>query len=467
MLVRLQDFKCFADTGSIEIKPITLLIGENSTGKTSFMAGLRLLLEWANGAEPNPFNRSPYFLGGFDQISFASSGQKRKKESFTLSLSGKLSALQRIRGASTQRNLFDTSHRSSFNQDETFVHKLSFGKGASQPDLQNYTFSIGQQEANFDFRSEWVKWRVSDHERDLHFVNDASKDLGPNSDRDPSSYFRQSGRYLRFLTMASRRQLLNRREKQQDDASLSRDYLVNFEEKLGKAWPFISQRVFASPPVRSEPKRTYNPSEVVATSDGSPLPLELALAWARTRSPDGGRKFRETLSEFGRAAGLFEDIDVRQLGKKDGDPFQVLVKLGGLMVNLMDVGYGVSQALPIIYQVQNISHYDAFLLQQPEVHLHPKAQAELGSLIGKLVNAKTKRPYYIIETHSDYLTNRVCIEVQRKNIDPGNVKILYFSRVGRQVKIFPIDVDSRGQLLGAPPNFKAFFLEEQRKFLGL
>jgi predicted ATPase len=216
----------------------------------------------------------------------------------------------------------------------------------------------------------------------------------------------------------------------------------------------MAQTVFASAPVRSEPQRTYNPSEVVADSEGSSVPLE--LAGAKTRSAEKWRKIRASLSEFGRAAGLFEDIDVRQLGKKDGDPFQIHVKVGGPMVNLIDVGYGVSQALPIIYQVQNQNRYNAFFLQQPEVHLHPRAQAELGTLVGKIANSK-KRPHFVIETHSDYITNRICIDVRS----------LYFSREGRQVKISSIDIDERGQLVGAPQNFKAFFLEEQRRFLGL
>ena len=136
------------------------------------------------------------------------------------------------------------------------------------------------------------------------------------------------------------------------------------------------------------------------------------------------------------------------------------------MVNLIDVGYGVSQALPIIYQVQNQNRYNAFFLQQPEVHLHPRAQAELGTLVGKIANSK-KRPHFVIETHSDYITNRICIDVRDKKIDPKDVRILYFSREGRQVKISSIDIDERGQLVGAPQNFKAFFLEEQRRFLGL
>ena len=102
MIVRMQDFRCFLDTGSIEIKPITILIGENSTGKTSFLAALRILMEWANRAESNSFNRSPYFLGGFDQISHANSVQKQNKNSFVLSISSSLHPIERGRVDNSQ-----------------------------------------------------------------------------------------------------------------------------------------------------------------------------------------------------------------------------------------------------------------------------------------------------------------------------------------------------------------------------
>jgi hypothetical protein len=341
---------------------------------------------------------------------------------------------------------------------ETFVHKLSFEKGASQPELMEYAFSIGSDSVELDFHDEWVKFKFTGQNLDASQTDEQSKD------RDPSSLFRQNGRFLRYIFFSLTRGVRQINETRSGQKLISKAEINQFSRKFEAASTLMAQTVFASAPVRSEPQRTYNPSEVVADSEGSSVPLE--LAGAKTRSAEKWRKIRASLSEFGRAAGLFEDIDVRQLGKKDGDPFQIHVKVGGPMVNLIDVGYGVSQALPIIYQVQNQNRYNAFFLQQPEVHLHPRAQAELGTLVGKIANSK-KRPHFVIETHSDYITNRICIDVRDKKIDPKDVRILYFSREGRQVKISSIDIDERGQLVGAPQNFKAFFLEEQRRFLGL
>jgi hypothetical protein len=67
--VKLTDVRCFAETANpVEILPITFLVGENSAGKTTFLAGSRLLFENFLRIPQNPFNKDPYYLGGFDQI---------------------------------------------------------------------------------------------------------------------------------------------------------------------------------------------------------------------------------------------------------------------------------------------------------------------------------------------------------------------------------------------------------------
>ena len=90
------------------------------------------------------------------------------------------------------------------------------------------------------------------------------------------------------------------------------------------------------------------------------------------------------------------------------DPFQLHVKVrSGHQRNIMDVGYGVSQSLPIIVDVlaaeeqigERNGNYCTFLMQQPEVHLHPRAQAELASFFADSYSKRNNR--FMIETHSE------------------------------------------------------------------
>ena len=183
-----------------------------------------------------------------------------------------------------------------------------------------------------------------------------------------------------------------------------------------------------------------------------------------TRS--GGRLLKAALDRFGVSSGLFEGIDIKRLGRSDSDPFQILVKIFGPPSNIMDVGYGVSQVLPILVEALSSPDRQTFLMQQPEVHLHPRAQAELGSFLAAL--AKNSKKRFLVETHSDSLIDRLRMEVRAgETLDPGDVALLFFERCKREVKIHEIGLDAEGNLIGAPATYRKFFMSEERRLLGL
>jgi predicted ATPase len=178
-------------------------------------------------------------------------------------------------------------------------------------------------------------------------------------------------------------------------------------------------------------------------------------------------ELRNALSRFGKACGLFDSVTVRRpLGKKESDPFQIQIRVSGPAFNLIDVGYGVSQVLPILVDSLMGEKGQMFLMQQPEVHLHPRAQAELGTFLAELVKRDQKS--FVIETHSDYLIERLRLDIRdRVGLRPEDVLILYFQRGPKGVKIHPIRIDEQGNVVGAPRGYRQFFLEEERRFLGV
>jgi len=180
---------------------------------------------------------------------------------------------------------------------------------------------------------------------------------------------------------------------------------------------------------------------------------------------ENGSALRQALESFGKASGLFKSIEVKHKGNKDSDPFQLSVKMTGPSFNLVDVGYGVSQVLPIIVDIiQNPS--DIFLLQEPEVHLHPQAQAELGSFLASV--AKEQNKNFIIETHTDYIIDRIRMDVRdKKYLTPDDVAILYFEKQQGTVKIHKLELDEYGNITNAPPTYRQFFLTEERRMLGI
>ena len=217
-------------------------------------------------------------------------------------------------------------------------------------------------------------------------------------------------------------------------------------------------------PLRSKPKRTYDPITEVPSSEGDHIPM-LMMRLLRTKDKKWDT-LHEDLVEFGNRSGLFSDITVKRHGKQINDPFQLRVKVRkGLQSNIMDVGYGVNQILPILVEIIN-SAETKFLLQQPEAHLHPRAQAEFSTFLAKSVFRK--KHSFLIETHSDYIIDRTRVSVRDGIIKPDDVSILYFEpeKKGGSVKIHNIKVDKQGNLIDVPPGYRDFFMKESDKLLG-
>ena len=215
-------------------------------------------------------------------------------------------------------------------------------------------------------------------------------------------------------------------------------------------------------PLRSKPKRTYDPIRETASADGEHIPM-LMMRLDRT-DKDNWSSLHDDLVDFGDASGLFSDIKVRRHGRQMSDPFQLQVKVrSGSHANIMDVGYGVSQSLPILVDVRSKKNC-SFLLQQPEVHLHPRAQAELAGLFVESFKKRGNR--FLIETHSDYIIDRVRILVRKQAMKADDVSILYFEPKGSAVTIHSMTLDEDGNLLGAPAGYREFFTKETDRLLG-
>lgn len=138
--------------------------------------------------------------------------------------------------------------------------------------------------------------------------------------------------------------------------------------------------------------------------------------------------------------------------------------------NIADVGYGHSQVLPVLVGGYAMTPGTTFIMEQPELHLHPKAQAELGDFLFDLYENRVQT---IVETHSEHLILRLQQHVAAGHIDPHDIRIFYIhndptlepecSDSGSSEVLF-IDIDRKGCFSRDWPN--GFFperLEEARK----
>ncbi len=436
-----KNFRCFSYIPPVRIAPITLLIGENSTGKSSFLAALRILMEMYDTKSTNAFNKEPFYLGSFEQIAHYRGGKAGRAKNFELSA--------HLTPPGVQPDFFGKRN----NLSESTHTSLVFKKGRTQPQLESITIAKEGFSTHIDLQ----------RSRPNLTINDGSEEIySYRSDRaPPSSIFQQSVSYLRYFFGEL---LPDVDENDFEFEKKKKSATENLQEAINLFDSNLQKSVFCSEPVRIHPRRVYTPSEIANSNSGEQMLLEMANQ--KLISANKWKEIQKQLNIFGAKSGLFQNVDVKRFGKTDSDPFQLQVKNKGPAANIVDVGYGVSQALPLLYPLQSEDGYESFLLQQPEVHLHPRAQAEFGSLICEL-SARNPNNFYVAETHSDYIVDRIRSEVLSGRTSPKDVSILLFQNNGLDVDIMELRLDEKGSIQNFPDNYRSFFLTEQARVLGL
>lgn len=215
-------------------------------------------------------------------------------------------------------------------------------------------------------------------------------------------------------------------------------------------------------PIRTKPKRYHENRKLPFSPEGEHTPYMLQRALLGSTERDS---FTDALCKVGSDSGLFDSIVPRVFGRESNSPFELLVSFETRSFNISDVGYGVSQCLPIITDLLTLSGRSRFLIQQPEVHLHPRAQAALGSFIYQI--AISQKRGFCIETHSDFMIDRF-----RKSLKDSTNKVssqvLFFERTEKGNSVTPIQIDNNGKYSNEQPeNFRSFFLNESLSLLEL
>ncbi len=220
-------------------------------------------------------------------------------------------------------------------------------------------------------------------------------------------------------------------------------------------------------PIRMAPKKFYEPKSFRDQEmDGRAL-AALVRIFGDAGRPEN-KKVLRALEVFGKESGLFDSLEARAYDKKDSrSPIEVSIVRSGKRFTLDQVGYGVSQILPVVIAaVANVGdnsdlddHVSVLAIQQPELHLHPRAQAAFGSLVFKLAQSGVR---FVIETHSDFILDRFRIE-QSKSKKKVSAAILFCENSSAGNSVSEIDIDNNGDVIDAPDSYRHFFLLEEDK----
>ncbi len=453
--VRLKDFRCFHEEQTARLAPLTLLVGENSTGKTSFMAMIRALWNFAFEYHTPDFKDDPYDLGSFDEIAHFRGGRGGRATSFSAGF------------YFTPQNGRNTKRIGS-----PYWFDIEFEKKGAIP--------VPTKRCLLDTDKKFsLEYHIENESGKLYLKTENGRWV---FDEDFPALFDDIDLVVPFGFILSNALRVSRTR---DKIEKNRPTLIGINgsgqpnedewksaERIFDSYRYSSfpaEYMYASAPVRSKPKRTYDPSRPTRDSEGDYVPMYLASM--NFQKEDEWKQLKKDLESFGQEAGLFAEISLKRFGKTMSEPFQLQVgKFGkrarGPKHNLIDVGYGISQALPIITELFRKDGPSTLLLQQPEVHLHPSAQAALGSQFCRIAGRGRQ---VIVETHSDHLIDRVRMDIRDSSTElkPEDVSILYFERNDLDVKIHSLEIDKDGNILNAPRGYRQFFMDEVNRSYGL
>ncbi|GAA1910954.1 AAA family ATPase [Nocardioides lentus] len=219
-------------------------------------------------------------------------------------------------------------------------------------------------------------------------------------------------------------------------------------------WVDLLRGIIHVPGLRGNPERSYPRSAVGETWPGTfeTYVASILFEWGKNK-PERLTALAHDLEQLG----LTWKVMARRVNDAS---VEVMVgrmphsQQGGAwdLVSVADVGFGVSQTLPVLVALHSAKPGQIVYIEQPEIHLHPRAQLALADC---LVAAAKRGVLVIAETHSSLLIRGLQIAVAQKHLSPENVSMNWFSRDpddGSQ-EITVADLDAQGRFGEWPLDF--------------
>lgn len=233
---------------------------------------------------------------------------------------------------------------------------------------------------------------------------------------------------------------------------------------------FFSTSVKYLGPLRDEPKALYplattsDPSDVGLRGEFTAAVLDLHkdrpvryvptlnFVAAAAKQDTTARSLTAAVTDWLQYLGVAEDVDTRDRGKL-GHELKVSVAKGGRLQDLTHVGVGVSQVLPILVMSLLAEGDTTLIFEQPELHLHPKVQTLLGDFFLSMTFLGKQ---CIVETHSEYLINRLRFRAasapaERSLVDLA--KIYFLEKKEGVSAIREVKINEYGAILDWPEGF--------------
>lgn len=433
--LQLQGFKSWRDTGAIQMAPLTGLFGANSSGKTAILQSLLMLKQTVESADRSRVlhtgdDRTYVDLGTFYDVVHGHSLPGAVSFAVKWSLTPPVQVFDPEQ--ENPRTLFkiqelgfETTVESSDRGDRIYVREFAYG------------FTQGGKNYRFGMK---LKDKGSENGRGDYDLID-----------DGYSLKRTRGRAWPFPAPVKSYGFPDQINAAHQNAGFLNDLVLAFEQ--------LFQGVYYLGPLREYPHRIY--------SWGGEPPLDVgqrgelavpALLTARSRGQQIKKSYRKKVSVDERVAqwlrdlGLIHSFSLRPIAENRKE-YEVRVRrsASAAEVAITDVGFGVSQILPVLVLCYYAPEGSTILLEQPEIHLHPSVQAGLADVFIDAI--KTRKVQILLESHSEHLLRRLQRRIAEAKLQPEQAALYFVGIEDGASRLDKLALDLFGNITNWPERF--------------
>lgn len=438
MLIQLslENFKSWRSTGPIKLASVTAFFGANSSGKTSILQSLLMLRQTVEDPDRNQVLTLNGIadLGTYQDIIYAHNQDDPLGIHLEWISDSPIEVVDLVQRARKKSSVVTKSDHFSID-----AHIEIRPTAASVVDI---SYTIGDSSFRLD-RKKDDKYELSSEDWD--FVRNPGR---PWPLPRPTKFYGFPDEVRLYY----------------QNASFLSDLELQFENSCKK--------IRYLGPLREDPRRQYiftggAPQDVgrrgelaiSALVSSSASNRKISRGWNRNHS----RRLKsipleQVVAEWLKELGLIESFEVEKLDDR-GTLFRVAVRrtTSSTPVMLTDVGFGVSQVLPVLVLLAYAEPGDTVILEQPEIHLHPAVQARLADII--LEAALAREIQVLVESHSEHLLTRLQRRIAEQDFSNGlrvsaeDVAIYFCSQSNDESELRELQLDLFGNITNWPEEF--------------
>jgi predicted ATPase len=430
MLTQLSvsNFKSWQSIPQMRLAPITGLFGTNSSGKTSILQLLLMLkqtIDSSDRAQVLEFGdeRSLTNLGSFRDVVYG----HKKPGKMDFSLKWDLAKPLEIKNPESKKDTLFTAEQLAFScqLDENGSERLAVSRLLY--DLADHQFGLNRKGTSGG------KYELTSQEKEFKFTRTQGRAWALPS---PVKFYGFPDQVYAYYQNAG------------------------FLSELQLALEQLFGQLYYLGPLREFPQRHYawKGSEPADMGRRGERVVDAILA-AQGREKyisTGYRRKHQTLEEriayWLKELGLIHDFSVKAIAE-NSSIYQVKVRKSSSSAEVLitDMGFGVSQILPVLVLCYYVPEGSIVLLEQPEIHLHPSVQSRLADVFIDAV--KNRHIQIILESHSEHLLRRLQRRIAEESLKLKDTA-LYFCDIGKEgSSLTPLDVDLLGTIRNWPKDF--------------